>query len=228
MAANPFVGKMAEKYDRFFETQFGRNVFELEENLLLKVLDKQDSILEIGCGTGIWMDALRKKGFNIYGVDLSKDMISYAVKKGLRRIVVSDADMLPFSDDTFDTSLFITSLEFMDAKLKAILEAARVSRKGIVVGFLNRYSLLSAYRKVKSVFRESSYRSTDFLTLNELKELVRTANKMLKGKKIRHFESYGTLKFCIDGFLKPSIERSLGSSHICSGFTVAKFYILEA
>jgi len=39
------------------------------------------SVLDLGCGTGLYTIALKKKGFNAEGLDLSKEMLQIARKK---------------------------------------------------------------------------------------------------------------------------------------------------
>lgn len=51
-------------------------------NILIK-FEKDGKLLEIGCGTGEFLELADDFGFNVLGVDASKRYSSYAIKKGL-------------------------------------------------------------------------------------------------------------------------------------------------
>jgi len=67
------------------------------------------------------------------------------------------------------SSLFITSLEFVDDPRVALAEAWRVARRGILVGALNRHSLLG-----HSLLRRSDppWPAATLYTAGELRRLV--------------------------------------------------------
>ncbi|MEO2069032.1 MAG: class I SAM-dependent methyltransferase [Desulfurobacteriaceae bacterium] len=221
-----FHGKRVLEYDNFFKTNFGKKVFNLEKEILLKVLDKKDSILEVGCGTGIWLETLKREGFKkLYGVDISQDMLKLAKKKGLKNLVLGNAEDLPFKEDSFDTTVFITSLEFIDDKKKAFLEAVRVSRESVIVAFLNKLSILSLYRRVYSLFRDSYYNQIEFLTLEKVDRLRKYAREILRDKVIIKHSTYSTLNFAFNGFVNEKLEKVVGLKSPFGTFTVIKFTI---
>ncbi len=221
---NPF-NRIAKKYDDFFKTSFGSKVFSLERELLLKILSNFEgsTVLEVGAGTGIWLKEFASK-FKMYGVDSSIEMLMVAKKKGLERLVCGDGACLPFGDDSFDLTLFITSLEFMAEMEKAFSEAVRVSRRGVVVAFLNGLSLLFAVRKVLASFKPSVYREMKFISKRTLKRLVSFAERET-GKRLEFETFLTTLNFCIDGIVFPSFERRLGFFSPFGGFAVAKISV---
>ncbi|TCK06677.1 class I SAM-dependent methyltransferase [Phorcysia thermohydrogeniphila] len=229
MESNAFCGKVAEEYDSFFETEFGKKVFSFERELLLKVLeDKRDKeILEVGCGTGIWIKTLVEEGFKEpIGIDISEDMLRVARRKGLKKLVRGDAHHLPFKKNSVDVVLFITSLEFIGDGRKAFVEAVKVAKEAVVVGFLNKYSLLSAYRYFKSLLKATAYRKANFLSLDEIKSFARFAREITD--KIVTFDTfYTTLNLCVDGFLSDRIERKLGFNLPIGGFGVVRFRVKE-
>lgn len=225
---NPFFGKRAEAYERFFKTAYGKTVFELEKRLLLNVLNREATLLEVGCGTGMWMETLKKEGFNEpVGVDISPDMLKVAQRRGINRLILGNAENLPFKANSVDTSLFVTSLEFMRSKRKAFVEAVRVSKKSVVVAFLNRYSLLSLYRFFRSLFKNSVYRATTFLTISEIKKLVAYSNETIKDKLVTVDKTCSTLNLTVDGFTSRRLEEAVGFNSPWGGFTVVKFHIKE-
>jgi len=225
--SNPFTGKVAREYDRFFETPFGASVKRMEGELLLSVLSgfREGALLEVGCGTGVWMEFLKERGFREpVGLDLSMDMLLQAKKKGLRKLVNGTALNLPFPNDSFDLTYFVTSLEFITDRKRALLEAVRVSRSGLVVAFLNRYSLLNIYRQLKAIFGNSVYSSSHFLTREELKKLARYVNGA--GRKRLKLEKFlTTLNLTFGSFVKEEWERKLGFNLPFGAFGVALFKV---
>jgi hypothetical protein len=66
----------------------------------------------------------------------------------------------------------ITTLEFISAPERALAEAVRVARQGILLGVLNRYSLLALRRRRSG---KAPWRSARFFGPGELVDLARAA-----------------------------------------------------
>lgn len=58
---------------------------EIEDTIKVIGLNKQDSLLEIGCGTGEFCIEAAKKCKNVIALDVSKNMLDYAKNKALGR-----------------------------------------------------------------------------------------------------------------------------------------------
>jgi ubiquinone/menaquinone biosynthesis C-methylase UbiE len=80
--------------------------------------------------------------------------------------------VLPFSGGAFDLVALITTLEFIPDPVQALTEALRVARYGLILGVLNRQSVLG--RQLK---REGGpiWEAARFFTPGELVHLVRRA-----------------------------------------------------
>lgn len=77
---------------------------------ILKYVDDEGTILEIGFGTGVLYQELAKLGHKIIGIDESKNMINIAKSKLksnnlLQQITRANAKNLPFSNNTFNLVL---------------------------------------------------------------------------------------------------------------------------
>lgn len=146
-----------------------------EKALLGKLLaDFPDStsLLDIGCGTGHFTRWFAERGLNVTGLDSSRPMLAEAVARNGQPYVFGDAHALPFPSGSFDLTSMITTLEFLSDPLRALTEAARVARRGVLLGVLNRWSLQAA-RRMRS--ESPVWRAAHFFTVGEVSGLVRRA-----------------------------------------------------
>ena len=77
-------------------------------------------VLEIGCGSGHFIDVLKEKGFDATGID------PYAYGRGCIRAY---AEELPFDEEEFDSIVSVKSLHHTEAQ-EALREAYRVLKNG--------------------------------------------------------------------------------------------------
>ena len=149
---------------------------DLESRLMLQMLKpvKGESILDIGCGTGLNLVHFLEKGIQVTGLDPSPYMLDIALQKvGSRADLYRGiAEDLPFEDNSFNYACLITSLEFVDNPEKALREAFRVAKDRVFLGVLNSYALKSIQRRVKGIFSETIYNRARFYSIWELKQLI--------------------------------------------------------
>lgn len=70
-----------------------------------------ESILEVGCGTGHWLNILQTVSQRVYGMDLSLGMLQKAGKRnGTYHLIQGDVQRLPFSDNIFDMVFCVNAL----------------------------------------------------------------------------------------------------------------------
>lgn len=101
----------------------------------------EGTVLDIGCGDGLFMDMLRKKGVKAVGVDISDEAVRTCTAQGLSAGVVASADALPFPDAHFEYVVMLDILEHVYDPILFLAEARRVSKKYIIVGVPNFSSL---------------------------------------------------------------------------------------
>lgn len=79
--------KMAEFYDLFYKNKN----YEKESHFIEEVIKKPNcSILDAGCGTGNHLLALHKKGYDVFGFDINKEMLKVAETKLPKRFEKGD------------------------------------------------------------------------------------------------------------------------------------------
>lgn len=87
-----------------------------EINLMINEIDRifsefkvheKSTILELGCGDGALSLRLTKKGFDVFGIDISPIAIQWALDKNIEQnlnvnFTLGDVLNLPYSDESFD------------------------------------------------------------------------------------------------------------------------------
>ena len=171
---------IAEWYESWYGTPQGRQADRLEKALLdklLKRLPEIRTVLEVGCGTGHFTRWLAEGGLWTVGLDISPAMLVQARRlEAAAKVcpyVLGDGLALPFPDRSFDLVALITTLEFIPQPERAMAEAGRVARQGVLVGGLNRHSLLALRRRWRSLRAPTIYGQAHFFTVRELGQLAR-------------------------------------------------------
>lgn len=171
-----FGQEVAPYYEAWFETEEGQRVDRLEKALLgrlLREIGPPGDLLEMGCGTehfGRWMSSL---GWRVVGVDLSAPMLVEAQARGdARRLALGDALHLPFANGCCAVAALITVLEFLPDVETCLREAWRVAQQGILLGVINRHSLLGWGYRQQAKKAPTIYSHAQFFSPGELERLV--------------------------------------------------------
>jgi glycosyltransferase involved in cell wall biosynthesis/ubiquinone/menaquinone biosynthesis C-methylase UbiE len=92
-------------------------------------------VLDAGCGAGALVETLRAAGAEeIVGADASAEMIALARSRfGGDRWLRADIAQLPLASDAFDAVVSLGVLEYVDDRVAAMRELARVARPGGLV-----------------------------------------------------------------------------------------------
>ena len=70
-------GQMAKYYDLFYKDKnYTKEIY-----FIKNLIGNRKTILDVGCGTGIHMHLLESIGYEVDGIDLSKDMLEIAVSR---------------------------------------------------------------------------------------------------------------------------------------------------
>jgi len=170
---NPFDDPaLAARYEDWYSGP-GSRADALEKELLRKLLiPSVKTILEVGSGTGHFTRWFRDIGLFAVGIDPSAAMLAEASRRNGVTYIKADAVSLPFADRTFDGVAIVTTLEFVSDPLQVLKEACRVARQELLLGVLNRHSILT-WRLRRS--GKPLWKAAHFFTPSELTRLVRSS-----------------------------------------------------
>lgn len=88
-------------------------------------------LLDVGCGTGHQMAQLRRRGFNVTGVDASVAMLEQArLNNPAAELRLADVETLPFPEASFDLVVCVEVLRYLPQLSGCLREMARVLKPG--------------------------------------------------------------------------------------------------
>jgi ubiquinone/menaquinone biosynthesis C-methylase UbiE len=123
-------------YDRFadgFDRRYTLHTYSGVRETLLDFIrsERPAAVLEVGCGTGHWLDAVSGRSSFVAGVEPSVGMLSLARRAAPgARLVRASAEMLPWRDASFDRVFCINALHHFSDRQRFFAEARRVLRHG--------------------------------------------------------------------------------------------------
>ena len=88
-------------------------------------------MLDVGCGTGVFLRLCADRGADVSGLDASEGLLEVARERVPEAdLRLGDLQTLPYADDAFDLVTGFTSFFFADDMVAALREAGRVARPG--------------------------------------------------------------------------------------------------
>jgi SAM-dependent methyltransferase len=128
----------AQLHGNYFEKVFHSNRIATLLRLIGSELglDPGARILDVGCNTGPMVIPLRRRGYDVVGVDISIDEVEraeqYLRERALPddRLAVADGTRLPFRDDSFDGVLLVDILEHTAYPERIVAETRRLLVSG--------------------------------------------------------------------------------------------------
>ena len=105
-----------------------------EYKIIADLIEKDSSVLDVGCDDGTLMEFLKiNKNDNIRGIEISKDKVQICIAKGLTVIEGNaELDLKQFPDNSFDYVVLGQTLQaFINPEI-VIKELLRVGKKAIV------------------------------------------------------------------------------------------------
>src|SRR4030095_4770780 len=145
----------AEKYDRVVDLQIGPKTRSFVRERVLKE-DALGNLVEFGCGTGFYTEALTTKAETVTATDMSPGMLDLArdrIRLPNVTFRLEDCQKVSFANGVFDTAFMSLLLHFTDA-LRTLAEMHRVLKPGGMLIFAKLdQSLLSGVDRIRCLLR---------------------------------------------------------------------------
>lgn len=156
------ISSIQVPWDQWHASPQGAFVLCREKALLQRVLSswprRGHSLLNVQCGTGVFLDFFWEGGFDVTGVDKQASLVAQAQNRldGKAEILIAAPDYLPFDDNEFDYVALLHSFDTVENVETILTEALRVAAKGVVLTFYNPWSAAYAARLCCRLWARSS------------------------------------------------------------------------
>jgi len=172
----------AERQEKWFGTPQGQRAVACEQELFRKVWApiSPQRVLEVGCGSGIFLEWFKSQGHMVAGVEPSSSSLELARRRLGPKVRLNQgfAENLPYEDNEFDTVALITSLEFVDDPNLSLKEAFRVARGHVLLGVLNKYSMGRLQYGIQRFWKDSVFSRAKYFSVFQLS---RMSTRILSG-----------------------------------------------
>lgn len=139
-----YYAKTASEYDRAHLSDIDEHFLALGWLASLIKLNKFESLLDVGAGTGRCLNFIKAEGISIglVGVEPVAELREIGRKKGLgeSEIIEGDALSLPFPDQSVDIVCSFGVLHHIKNHQRAVSEMCRVARRAIFISDCNNFA----------------------------------------------------------------------------------------
>ena len=163
----------ADKYDKASNGLINKDLIKKFSDYLMK----GDRILDAGCGPGRDSKVFYDLGFNVFGIDLSSNLLKIASEK-CSNVTFKKANLLdlPFLDGYFDgiwASASLLHLETVDEMKKVLTEFNRVLKKGGILCILVKQQMDDNKTSVVTDSLSNSKRFFQWFSKTEINNLLK-------------------------------------------------------
>ena len=143
------------------------------------VQDKMLKVVDVGCGTGLVGEELKKSGFiNFDGIDISQEMIDIAYSRGYKTLILGNLnESLPFKSKSYDAALCVGVFTHGHVGSDRLSELVRIVKSGGIICFTVNEGVYDSYgfdSKIKSlestnIWKILEIRKSDYMTKKNVK-----------------------------------------------------------
>ena len=122
---------IADVYDNHYDERRGRCYYTHLSRYVMEALPLCGKLLDIGCGTGLFVERYIGDGRNAVGLDISRKMIERARRRCRGcDYTVGTGEKIPFYDNTFDAVSSLLVFSYVRDPEAMLSEAYRVLKPG--------------------------------------------------------------------------------------------------
>ncbi len=139
-----YYNQLSKGYNKLHKEEQLKKLSIIKKNIKI---NKQDLLLDVGCGIGI----SSKFNCKVIGIDPSTGLLRLNKNKSK---ILGIAENLPFKSNTFDYVISVTSIHNFKDIGKSLKEIRRVGKKNFIFSILKRSNRLSEIKKeIKNNFK---------------------------------------------------------------------------
>jgi ubiquinone/menaquinone biosynthesis C-methylase UbiE len=125
---------IADVYDHHYDHQRGKSYHTHISIQLMHPLPHGGRLLDIGCGTGLFVEKFIKNGGTAVGLDISGKMISRAHRRcPSSEFIVGTGEKIPFCDNAFEAVASLLAFSYVKDPHAMLKESYRVLKPGGVL-----------------------------------------------------------------------------------------------
>jgi len=155
MSTKTIQGKLWSTAPNYWAQHFEPGFLPMYKNVLNQLqLNDELSLLDAGCGAGLFSCLAIETGAEVTGIDAAPGLLELARRRNPQNnFIEGDLEDLPFADDHFDVVTGFNSFQYAGDFEKALLEAKRVLRPGgqLVIGIWDKPELSDATVILKAI-----------------------------------------------------------------------------
>lgn len=122
---------VADTYDDHYDQYRGRNYHNHISSYLIRALPEKGELLDIGCGTGLFIEKYIQNGGTAVGLDISRRMLHQAKKRcTCSEFTLASGDTIPFCSNSFDAVSSLLVFSYVKDPEGMLSEVYRVLRPG--------------------------------------------------------------------------------------------------
>ncbi len=148
-------GKKRNEFSKFFDKNFRSAMFGRYKKTI-DFIEKNNvsSVLDIGCGSGIYMQTLNAKGVEVSGIDLSKEMIKMTKDRLLNKnLNYSELVVGGYLDYEFkkkyEVSILMGFFDYIEKPEIVLKKTLSDSSKNVLASFPKKGGILYIQRKIR-------------------------------------------------------------------------------
>lgn len=185
-----YYDEFSERYDKGRDRGYHALIDEIEFSII-EPYARGQTVLELGCGTGLILEKVAAIAEHAQGIDISPGMLARARARGLD-VQEGDLLQLPFESESFDLVYSFKVLAHIEEIDRALEEARRVTKIGgtLALEFYNRESLRYVVKRLAgprpiSAAKDEADISTRWDRLDELRASLPSGLSLLGWRGVR-------------------------------------------
>jgi ubiquinone/menaquinone biosynthesis C-methylase UbiE len=213
--------KVADTYDHHYDHHRGKKYHTHLSNHLVKVLPEGGNLLDIGCGTGLFVEKYIRNGGSGTGIDISEGMVAKARRRCPEcEFLVGTGEQLPFEDNSFNAVSSVLVFSYVKDPAAMLSEVFRVlepngsvalctlGKKLITRGIPRLYKLGEKIKVKHVVMKDFGEHYYDEMEMNTLFHDAGFSNINVKWCSFAHIDMIDPI-FSLATKVEPFVEKSL-------------------